>query len=61
MPTNDQKDFLEYLNQASRTVSDWPLWKQSGSDATQFQETHLPNNQYDRENACYALKRDITS
>ncbi|HGM7590851.1 TPA: hypothetical protein ACKQGZ_004709 [Serratia marcescens] len=59
MSRNNQQDFLEYLNEASKTVSDWPAWKQSGSDATQFQETKKPNNQYDREKACYALKRTV--
>ncbi|WP_077295637.1 hypothetical protein [Yersinia proxima] len=61
MSTDNQQDLLEYLIEASKTVSDWPAWKQSGSDATQFQETQQSKSHYARESACFAPKRTVTS
>ncbi|MEG0233755.1 MAG: hypothetical protein RR429_10575 [Hafnia sp.] len=59
MPQDNNQDLFEFLIEASRTVSDWPAWKQSGSDATQFQETKQRTNHY--ESTCFALKRAVTS
>lgn len=28
------QDFIKYLNEASKTVEQWPTWKKNGSDAT---------------------------
>ncbi|MFD3231878.1 hypothetical protein [Rahnella aceris] len=57
MPEDSQHDFLKYLNEASKTVSDWPIWKQEGSDATRFQETQKSKSHDKKENGCFALKR----
>lgn len=61
MSEDNHQDLFEFLTEASRTVSDWPAWKQTGSDATQFQETEQRTNHHERESVCLALKRVITS
>ncbi|HEM7578029.1 TPA: hypothetical protein U2J86_005081 [Serratia marcescens] len=62
MSIDNQPDLFEYLTEASKTVSDWPTWKQSGSDATQFQENRKNTNTYTKDNnACFVLKRTSIS
>lgn len=61
MSEDNHQDLLEFLIEASETVSDWPAWKQTGSDATQFQETKQRISHYERENACLALRRVVIS
>lgn len=56
----DLQDLFEYLTEASETVSNWPTWKQLGSDATQFQDTNKSQNTYNKQNNTgFALKRAI--
>lgn len=61
MLEDNHHDLFEYLAEASKTVSDWPAWKQTGSDATQFQETKQRTTNHDRVGTCLALKRIVTS
>ncbi|MGF7228054.1 hypothetical protein FHW06_004208 [Pantoea agglomerans] len=59
MSHDNHQDLFEFLTEASKTVSDWPAWKQSGSDATQFQDSKQRKNHY--ESNCFALKRATSS
>lgn len=40
MNPDTEISLLDYLAEASQTVSHWPNWKKSGSDASRFQSEH---------------------
>lgn len=44
MSSNAKSNFFDYLNEASQTVSNWPEWKKTGSDAVRLQNEPHKNS-----------------
>lgn len=44
MSSNAKSNFFDYLNEASQTVSNWPEWKKTGSDAVRLQNEPQKNS-----------------
>ncbi len=57
MSPNNKTGFLDYLNEASQTVSNWPNWKKDGSDATRFQSPSQKDGQINRKPTSVIYKK----
>lgn len=57
MSSTTKNHFLDYLTEASQTVSSWPAWKKEGSDAARFQSENKKQNNSQQHPIPLAIKK----